>query len=409
MTAVKNRAESSNNKKKCFVVSPIGKEGSDVRKRSDDVFNYIIKPVLSSLEYDVDRADKIATPGLIGSQIIRRLVEYELVVADLTGNNPNVLYELAIRHTIGKPVVQMMSNGETLPFDVTNSRTIFFDHRDMGSVELCKDELKRQIEATEANPKDVDNPVIAVFDLIKVRGSDNPVEKLMGDIYSTVVEFPEQLHNIQMKIDDFSGRYDGDFNIGETNAEARFIDGETEAFAALTEVTRQAKNTVRSTRFFPESVLMQPAYVSAMEQRILGTDGKPPLKHYYRIVALNNPIKQRDINHHLNTFAGYPFTLYLTNNENAFELVVVDDTDAFIHFYKEEKVIASTLHIRGKMVVSEFIEIFNKLKHRGLVKDFNCEKITQRSMIDNLAEVDKIFTNMFTGAVKEKVVTSISK
>ncbi|RXK81083.1 hypothetical protein EST62_12250 [Chlorobaculum sp. 24CR] len=398
----KNNSTTSITKKKCFVISPIGKEGSEVRKRSDDVYEYILTPVLLSLNYDFDRADKIATPGLIGSQIIKRLVEADLVIADLTGSNPNVFYELAVRHTIGKPVVQMISKGETLPFDITNSRTIFFDHHDLASVEQCKKDLELQIKATESDPKNVDNPVITVFDLISVRGSDNPVEKLLGDIFSTVVGFPEQLHNIQLTVSKLSGKYNIDFNKEETNAEARFIDGETEAFAVLTEVTRQAKNTVRSSRFFPESVLMQPTYVSAMEQRIQGTDGKPPLKHYYRIVALNNPIKQKDIIHHLNSFAGYPFTLYLTNNDNAFELVIVDDTDAFIHFYKEEKVIASTLHIKGKMVVSEFIEIFNKLKNRGLVKEFNCEKITRDNLIKNLEEVDNIFKKNRNQASKEK-------
>ena len=391
MPIAKKSEEASTSKKRCFVISPIGKEGSEARKRADDVYEYILTPVLLSFNYDFDRADKMPTPGLIGTQIIKRLVEDDLVIADLTGTNPNVFYELAVRHTIGKPVIQMMSKGETLPFDITNSRTIFFNHLDLASVAQCKKDLELQIKATESNPKDVDNPVITVFDLISVRGSDNPVEKLLGDIFSTVVGFPEQLQNIQLNINKLSGKYDSDLNKGETDAEARFIDGETEAFAVLTEVTRQAKNTVRSSRFFPESVLMQPAYVSAMEQRILGTDGKPPLKHYYRIVALNNPMKQKDIIHHLNSFAGCPFTLYLTNNENAFELVIVDDTDAFIHFYKEEKVIASTLHIKGKKVVVEFIEIFNKLKNRGLVKEFNCEKITRNNLIDNLEEVHKIF------------------
>lgn len=362
--------------------------------QSDKTFNFIISPIVKALGYSVTRSDMLPSPGLISSQIIHHLFYDDLVIADLSGNNPNVLYELAFRHTQRKPVIQIMSKGETLPFDVTNNRTIFFDHNDLESAEQCKDSLKSQILSIEANPNDVENPITVALDSIKVQGSSSLLEKLMGDIYSQIDNIPEQLNLIQSKIRKVSEITTG-FNKGGTNAEAEFIDGETEAFATITEITRCAKNTVRSTRFFPESVLTQPAYVNAMEQRILGTDGNPPLKRYYRIVAINNQQKQKDINHHLNNFAGKPFNLYLTSNENAFELVIVDDKDVFIHFHKEEKVIASTLHIRGKLIVNEFIEIFNKLKARDLIKEFNCERITQRSLITSLAETDKIFGDKF--------------
>jgi hypothetical protein len=394
MSLQKQNEKKAEMQKKCFVISPIGDVGSEIRKRADAVFKYIILPIVKSLGYEAERADMLNKPGLISSQIIRRLIEDDLVIADLTGNNPNVLYELAIRHTTKRPVVQIMSEGGQLPFDVTNLRTIMFNDKDMESQQQCRIALEKQIIATEADPTEVDNPVIAVLDLISVRGSSNPMGKLMGDIYSKIDELPDYLQEINAKVNMIADRYELGNNV-ETNAYAQFIDGEKEAFATLTEVTRRAVNTVRSTRFFPESVLTQPSYVDAMEQRILGTDGTPPLKHYYRIVAINNSQKQKDINRHLNSFVGMPFTLYLTKNENAFELVIVDDTDAFIHFYKEEKVIASTLHIRGKMVVNEFIEIFNKLRQRDLIKEYNCEQITQRNLIGNLAEVDEIFNKLF--------------
>lgn len=79
----------------CFVIAPIGEEGSDIRRRSDQVFKHIIAPAAKDCGYETIRADKISEPGIITSQVILHLVEDALVIADLTGRNPNVFYELA--------------------------------------------------------------------------------------------------------------------------------------------------------------------------------------------------------------------------------------------------------------------------------------------------------------------------
>ena len=115
--------------KRCFVIAPIGAPGSETRKRSDQVLKYIIRPAVTSCGYDAVRADEIAKPGLITSQVIQHVVNDPLVVADLTERNPNVFYELAIRHALKKPLVQI-SQDEVIPFDVAGTRTIFVNHKD---------------------------------------------------------------------------------------------------------------------------------------------------------------------------------------------------------------------------------------------------------------------------------------
>ena len=92
-----------------------------------------------------------------------------------------------------------------------------------------------------------------------------------------------------------------------------------------------------------------------------GSANRPPVEEYRRIIALNNIEKKQDVIQHLVTFAGRPFTLVLTTHENTFELVVIDDTDVFIHFAKEELVIASTLHLRGRRIAERFTEVFDRL------------------------------------------------
>ena len=113
-----------NTKNACFVISPIGESDSDTRKRADQILRHVIKPAVEQCGYIATRADEIDQPGIITSQVIQRVVEDPLVVADLTERNPNVFYELAIRHALRKPLVQIIKKGEQIPFDVAATRTV---------------------------------------------------------------------------------------------------------------------------------------------------------------------------------------------------------------------------------------------------------------------------------------------
>lgn len=165
-----------------FLIAPIGEDGSEIRRRSDQVMNHIVEPSVQQCGYRTVRADQISEPGLITSQVIQHLLEDPLVVAGLTGRNPNVFYELAIRHAVRKPVVQIIQIGEPVPFDVAQSRTIQVDHRDLDSAAHCREELVRHIRAVESDPLQVDSPISVAVDLQSLRDSDKPLEKMYAEI-----------------------------------------------------------------------------------------------------------------------------------------------------------------------------------------------------------------------------------
>lgn len=172
----------------CFFIAPIGADASDVRVRSDQVLKHIVGPAAKECGYETVRADQISEPGIITSQVIQHVVEDPLVIADLTGRNPNVFYELAIRHAIKKPVVQIIHGSEAIPFDVAASRTIHFDHHDLDSAAKAREEIIRQIRSAEKNPKDVDTPITVALELQQLRQSDNPLEKSNAEIITMLQE-----------------------------------------------------------------------------------------------------------------------------------------------------------------------------------------------------------------------------
>jgi hypothetical protein len=121
---------------KCFIVCPIGKPDSEIRKRADIVFEKLLKPAVSELGIEAVRADHIGLPGLITKHVTDYLCEAPLVVADLTGANANVFYELGIRHTLGKPAIHIVDANDSLPFDLKGMRTIIFDYTKEASIEV---------------------------------------------------------------------------------------------------------------------------------------------------------------------------------------------------------------------------------------------------------------------------------
>lgn len=187
--------------KSCFVIAPIGESESETRKRSDQILKHVISPAAIECGYSTTRADQISEPGMITSQVIQHVVDDPLVVADLTERNPNVFYELAIRHAIRKPLVQLIKKGEQIPFDVAGTRTVHVDHRDLDSVEEAKTEIVAQIRSLEADAATLETPISVSLDLQLLRQSDNPEQRSLADVLSVMSELRSTLGGLEKRLE----------------------------------------------------------------------------------------------------------------------------------------------------------------------------------------------------------------
>lgn len=122
-------------KKKCFIITPIGNDTDPIRRHIDGIIDASIRPALEE-KYEIVVAHKITDPGSITKQIISEIYQDELVIANLTNNNPNVMYELAFRHSLGKPVIMIAEEGTILPSDIIMQRTIFYRNDGQGVLDL---------------------------------------------------------------------------------------------------------------------------------------------------------------------------------------------------------------------------------------------------------------------------------
>jgi hypothetical protein len=119
----------------CFVLMPFAQP-------FDDIYRTIIVPAVQQAGLEAMRADQIAAPGSIMEHIRSAIQQSRLCIADLTGRNPNVLYELGIAQTLGKPSILMAQDIEDVPFDVRQHRVIRYDPKLVNAEMIQKDLLR---------------------------------------------------------------------------------------------------------------------------------------------------------------------------------------------------------------------------------------------------------------------------
>lgn len=161
------------NKDKCFIITPIGDDTDPIRRHIEGIIDAALRPALED-KYDLVVAHRISEPGSITKQIITEIYSAKLVVANLTNRNPNVMYELALRHSLGKPVIMIAEKGTPLPSDIVMERTIFYQNDARGVIEL-----RENIAAAE---KEID------YDKI-----ESPIYNVLHDVLKDrqIIEFSE--------------------------------------------------------------------------------------------------------------------------------------------------------------------------------------------------------------------------
>jgi hypothetical protein len=156
----------------CFFIAPIGEEGEDKRKHSDMVLETLVDHAIRPFKLRVVRADKITQPGMISKQLIEHILKSRLVIADMSFHNPNVFYELAIRHLLGKPIVHLIRKRDKIPFDVGNFRTIEIDDTDMydliAKIETYRADIANYVREAIEGSSSADNPILSFFPGLKV-------------------------------------------------------------------------------------------------------------------------------------------------------------------------------------------------------------------------------------------------
>lgn len=142
------KAEEESVKRTCFVIMPF-------KEPFSSYYHDIFVPVITKAGLDPVRADEISKPGVIVNQIWKGIREAEICIADVTGNNSNVMFEVGLAHAIGKPVIQVAQKSKDLPFDLRSLRHINYQTELPHWAEKLGKDLEKMLRETLAHPKSV--------------------------------------------------------------------------------------------------------------------------------------------------------------------------------------------------------------------------------------------------------------
>ena len=184
--------------KKCFVVTPIGNEGTEIRRRADQVFKYIISPVCEEMEFEPIRVDMVNQADSITQTILDYLNSAELVIADMSGHNPNAFYERGYRAAVGKPMIHLKEKSEKIPFDVAGIRAFEYDLSDLDSVAEVKARLAKTIQAFDFSKINQDNENVIdaqVNNDEKSKETDVELLSVLYEIQDQISDLKNEIHN----------------------------------------------------------------------------------------------------------------------------------------------------------------------------------------------------------------------
>ncbi len=180
--------------RECFFITAIGMPDSPERKRADGTLRAIVEPSAEAAGLVTIRADKIEEGGHITLQILEHCTNAKAAVADLTGGNLNVYYEVGIRHALSRPLVLIADESmrDALPFDLLQQRTIFYTDTLEGAAS-ARDAVSQQLR--RALSGSIDSPVQAAANLRSLQQGD-AVQQTLAQLVSQVAELPTALERV---------------------------------------------------------------------------------------------------------------------------------------------------------------------------------------------------------------------
>lgn len=364
--------------KKIFMIAVTDKENSLNRKYTESILEFLKRASEFKYDYIIDIHYQLPVQSLHKS-INKALTDanhYEgfIVLLDCLEKetyNPNVMFELGAIFYLNKPFVVLSSpREETFPFDINDLNIISIPNE---IIQYIKDYPEENTYEHFFKRPTVENERAVVQEfLYKIYAQYNAS---LEDQYSRETGSTNaSIENILQGINDIKAM------VSNT---AEYIDGEKNAFKALTDAVRHAKNSLRTTRFANESIVKEDTIDSKLDFMDSLYDVSKNLKgNFHRIICNNHPAKWKDI-YNILFFGGNGLKVYIRKNDFSihFEIVVIDKKVAFIHFYQpdrgeakvgfnqDEEKINSTLKIQGDSICQKLANVFDRLHHRDFLEE----------------------------------------
>ena len=176
--------------KKCFAIMPFGQrkekrpDGTEAEINFDYVYHELIENAVESLGIDCDRCDEIIDTGSIHSKMFRGIFEADVAVVDVSFMNPNVYYELGVRHALNKytTLVIRKNSNQPPPFNISGLNVLSYDIDDAQKLEASRQKIREYVK-NGMEKQSVDSLVHEYLDGLKVERKSKKLGKKMSRLY----------------------------------------------------------------------------------------------------------------------------------------------------------------------------------------------------------------------------------
>ncbi|EOD9423302.1 hypothetical protein ACJ5M9_005040 [Vibrio campbellii] len=237
--------------KSCFVIMPISNQSGYESGHFSLVYEDIIKPAVEAAGMKAIRADETVNTNLIQLDILRKVIESDIAICDMSSKNPNVFYELGVRQAFDKPTVLMIDDVTPAPFDVSSLRYVEYK-KDMGyrDVKLAIEKLTQTIIETYQKKDDKSE----INSLIRLMELTTPAQLNQTDISVEdrtaiqVNELTAAVHSMQATQNRILNSIESDFykplKVKNYNSQASKSSIDKMLEEALNSITEQKKSSL---------------------------------------------------------------------------------------------------------------------------------------------------------------------
>lgn len=209
------KKDTESTEKTCFIVMPISNVDGYDQGHFDRVYNFIIKPACKKAGFSAVRADDTKHTNTIILDILKQIVEADMVICDMSSKNPNVMYELGIRQAFNLPVVLLKDNRTTRIFDTSPLRDVEYDHSlRIDTVNAAIEKIALALAETYKN-KDTDTH--SLIKLLSIEAARVPEKKEVSMDTLLLFDAIQELRSDVSKLRDNENLHEKIFGRGNSN------------------------------------------------------------------------------------------------------------------------------------------------------------------------------------------------
>lgn len=183
--------------KTCFVIMPIADHPDYEKDHFNRVYEYLIKPACISAGYQPYRADDSKASHMIMFDILKKIMECDMAICDLSSKNANVFYELGLRQAFNKKTILITDGRDKAPFDIAGFRYVTYSPSlRVDTVKLEMSNIAEMLFETENMPEDDVNSIVKLLKIQPARVDTIELNDSESMIFSMITKLQDKIEKI---------------------------------------------------------------------------------------------------------------------------------------------------------------------------------------------------------------------